>query len=488
MINPMPQPVQAKPKINAQEFNMAQDRQKRNLELIKEGTIVNKLIKDDGGKFCPDIYIPQEVSLPKDLVEPNREKISKNLWENPMLGLTLAPLSILGIAALISKGSYRACKESIGKLSMSNLPTLARNMNLTKEEHFVTYVALQNPCKKTILGAMGVFVFSSAVFVMKNFTDGFKEIWVKKQDADIQRDLQEKLIDVETRSFAGKNKIINYLLSKIEKDLNQTANSNISFKGSMQNSEAKTKHNNNNALYLAGGIGTLLSCLLLSKYTFKNMSKISKEIDKVSAHRMKELEGILSDENKKNLKSDDLVEIFTFLRLSPEKINEKLNKTEFLEKEKNDILAKVEKNLSKFQDPPITIGGYPNFKITFWAYIQDLSGHFYNMLIDGTPVTRNLFLALASVSGAGYLGSKYVEAVKDVQVKKANAQTEYELHDRLVEVEIKNFLKKKLSSVNPMVEEYKKYALEHPDDREELKKRYGTVLNEIKNGPPFVYN
>ena len=29
---------------------------------------------------------------------------------------------------------------------------------------------------------------------------------IKKQDANIQRNLQEQLIDVETKSFAGKNK------------------------------------------------------------------------------------------------------------------------------------------------------------------------------------------------------------------------------------------------------------------------------------------
>lgn len=488
MINPMPQPVQAKPKINAQEFNMTQDRQKRNLELIKEGTIVNKLIKDDGGKFCPDIYIPQEVSLPKDLVEPNREKISKNLWENPMLGLTLAPLSILGIAALISKGSYGTCKKNIEKLSKSNLPALARNMNLTKEEHFVTYVALQNPCRKTILGAMGVFLFSSLVFIMKNFTDGFKEIWVKKQEADIQRDLQEKLIDVETRSFAGKNKVINYLLSKIEKDLNKTANSNISFKGSnsAQNTENNTKKINN-TMYLLGGAATLLSCLLLANYTRKNIAKISNEIETFSSRKNLELDSILTGSGNTKPNNEELIQIFTFLRRSPSEIKENLERTALSNEEKSEILSKVEKNLSVFQEAPVTLGGFPN-KISYYSYIQDISGHFYNMIIEGTAVTRNLFLALAGVSGAGYLGSKYVEAVKEVQVKKANAQTEYELHDRLVEVEIKNFLKKKLSSVNPMVEEYKKYALEHPDDREELKKRYGTVLNEIKNGPPFVYN
>ncbi len=47
----------------------------------------------------------------------------------------------------------------------------------------------------------------------KMFMDGFKDIWVKRREADIQKNLQENLIAVETQAFSGK---ISYISPQAE--------------------------------------------------------------------------------------------------------------------------------------------------------------------------------------------------------------------------------------------------------------------------------
>jgi len=101
--------------------------------------------------------------------------------------------------------------------------------------------------------------------------------------------------------------------------------------------------------------------------------------------------------------------------------------------------------------------------------------------------TKNLFVALATVAGMGYLGKNAVEAVKDVQVKKYNAQTDLDLHKRLVEVELKNFETKKRSNIDVLMNEFKKTAKIN-ENKEKLESMANEILYEIKNGAPFVYS
>lgn len=42
-------------------------------------------------------------------------------------------------------------------------------------------------------------------FMGKTFFDGFKDVWVKKREADIQKNMQEQLINIETQSFCRQN-------------------------------------------------------------------------------------------------------------------------------------------------------------------------------------------------------------------------------------------------------------------------------------------
>ena len=131
------------------------------------------------------------------------------------------------------------------------------------------------------------------------------------------------------------------------------------------------------------------------------------------------------------------------------------------------------------------IGGIPG-KTSFSSVVSDVTSFIYTYILNPTPQTGNLALLLCSSSALGYLGEKTVEGVKEAQVEKANAKTEVELQDRLVQVELKNFYKKKDSYIQPIMNDYKE-KLKNSFSKEEVKKMKENVLSEIKNGPPCVY-
>ena len=93
-------------------------------------------------------------------------------------------------------------------------------------------------------------------FMLKTFVDGFKEVWVKKKEADIQKNLQENLIAVETQSFSGKMQIIRSMLSEkadtFSKELNEVKN-NISFNAKNEKKSEKKKHL---PMFLTGALTT----------------------------------------------------------------------------------------------------------------------------------------------------------------------------------------------------------------------------------------
>ena len=103
------------------------------------------------------------------------------------------------------------------------------------------------------------------------------------------------------------------------------------------------------------------------------------------------------------------------------------------------------------------------------------------------PLLKILFAGMTTVTALGYVGTKAVEAIREVQVIKENANTELELQNRLVEVELKNFETKKKSVIEPLMDEFRLQAF-NGKDKKELKVRAENILYEIKNGPPFVYS
>ena len=56
----------------------------------------------------------------------------------------------------------------------------------------------------------------------------------------------------------------------------------------------------------------------------------------------------------------------------------------------------------------------------------------------------------------------------------------------MISTEINNFKAKKMSAINPLLDNFI-IQLEKGKSKEELKELAETILIEIKNGPPYVY-
>ena len=53
--------------------------------------------------------------------------------------------------------------------------------------HQLVYQYIQNPNKKTLLAGLGVLTLSTMAFMGKDVFDGYKDIWVKRKEANIQK-------------------------------------------------------------------------------------------------------------------------------------------------------------------------------------------------------------------------------------------------------------------------------------------------------------
>ena len=242
--------------------------QKRNDTYVKEGVIVNSFVKEpladeeNQAQFTPldetyDTLIisGSNIDLPKRVYEKEDKK------RNPLIPLCAATV---GVMALLGGFTAMMKKFSKGKLESSKeylLPGITRNHCINDEIHQSIFSMIQSPSRKTILASLGVITMGSMAFMGKIFIDGFKEVWVKKQEADIQKDLQENLIAVETQSFSGKIQIIRSMLSSKAKMFN----SELSFKGkdklSVEDSDKLEENRIDNRSLLAVGGATLLTLL-----------------------------------------------------------------------------------------------------------------------------------------------------------------------------------------------------------------------------------
>ena len=480
------------------------------LKAVKQGIVTDTFInsrKDENSFFL-------DTSLPKDLKNTKNTK-TKNTTKS-LLSMISVSLGVLGAGTLITgvlaniykkKLNPEIIKKSASKGIISKIlkplrnlfintekgPPLGMNINIKTENQFATYEALRDPSLKKILGAMAVFTLSSAIFAMKNTVDGFKEIWVKKKNADIQRNFQEKMIDIETSSFAGKKQIVRYLLNKKENKLTGINKSkNISFKGNLQ----KHKKSNDTGLNLSHlfiGIGAAVASVFLIGKSIKNIRKISKTIENTIKKEKEIFAKTLKNTTEKQFTNKEsqfsakkVAWELSRRNFSNKEASEILKKTGFTQKNRITIRQQVEKNNSIYAnaDP---IYGVPG-KATLYTYLDDLPGHLYNMIVNPSKFTASLFAGLSAVTGLGYVGSKFVEANKEVEVKKAAAEINLDMQDKLVKVELKNFKKKKEAAVNPLIKDYSAYADKYAQNTKGIKSRYNSIINEIKNGPPFIYD
>ena len=469
--------------------------QKRNDSNIKEGVIVNSFIKDpllSLDETCDTLIISQtNIEMPQKVYEKETKQ------RDPLIPLCIATV---GVMALLGGFTAMMKKFSKGKLENTKeylLPGITRNHCINDEVHQSIFSMIQSPNRKTILASLGVITLGSMAFMGKIFIDGFKDVWIKKQEADIQKNLQESLIEVETQSFSGKIQIIRSMLSSKAKIFSQE----LAFKGKNEN-QSET---NNNKMWLIGG-ATLLSILGLGYFATRNIRKSDEYIKNGIKNTKLGIDKIIEDfnagkpiedmhgHNYEILKGKDaykmlIANMLESIYAKPEDVERIVNKLNLPKAEKEEFIKylKDDMNQATEQVNP-TIGGSGRNKITYFSHVNDYLSFFYDWLMNPkNPQFKNLFFGITGISALAYGGKTAAEAIKDVQVKKYNAQTELELQRRLVSTELRNFKAKKESAIEPLCDEFY-LQKDAGKSKEELKIIADNILFEIKNGPPFVYS
>ena len=440
-----------------QQRNLTTTQKRANTE-TKEGVLVNNFIKD-----CPDckvnledtcdtLVISENSKMPPRLYEKNRSS------EKNILPISAIATGVMGTITLLSAFVKRNTRLNLKISDTKRLPQLTRNVALNDEKHQALYQMIASPTRKTILAGIGVLTLSAMGFMGKTFFDGFKDVWVKKQEADIQKDMQEKLINIETQSFAGKIQITRSMLS-----LN----------------------------YFLLGAGTVAAIIGLGYLSLKNLSKSKTLLEDYVKDRKNIIKEIVQ-KSTNNTKENDkkLLEAhFQSIDANADTIKEYLKGLNWDKTETEEFIRKlVKKSETSTTKVNETIGGDGTPKPTFYSHVDDYRAFFYNWLLDtDNKQFKQLFFGITGLTALSYGGKLAGDAVKEVQVKKLNAQTEIDLQNRLVSTELRNFKSKKEAAIQPLVDEFYKQA-KNGKPKEELKIIADNILLEIKNGPPFVYS
>ena len=479
--------------------------QKRNSNNIKEGKIVNSFVKDPNismdETFDYLVISHNEIELPQKVFEKEKKDKSK--------GIKYLAAASIGVMGFI--GGFTALMKNFSKKKLDStqeylLPGITRNHCINDELHQSIFSMIQSPNRKTILASIGVITLAATAFVAKTFIDGFRDIWVKKQEADIQKNLQENLIEVETQSFSGKIQIIRSMLSskaKIFADELELSKQ-PSFNGKNNQKEDNKTKQIMPFLALAGM--TLVGIISLGYFSIKNIRKseefmkkglentkegleniikefnANKEIGKIEAHNGEILTG---KDAYKHLIENMLESIYA----KPNEIEEYVSKMNLEPKEKEAFTKHLKSSMNQATEKVNSaIGGSGRNKITYFSHVNEYLSFFYDWLMNPkNPQFKNLFFGITGITGASYLGSTATNAIKEVQVKKYNADIELDLQKRLVATELRNFKAKKESAIEPLCDEFFEQQ-KNGKSPEELKTIADNILFEIKNGPPFVYS
>ena len=478
-----------------QQKNLTTAQKRTNADTV-EGVVVNNLVRPENNihEIYDTLIISKNLKYPTQLTNNSSYEEQNSALKRLSLVTTAFFAATTAATFLISFAAKRKAKLP----SWKTLPEVPRNIALNEETHFATYAMIQNPTRKTILGALGVFSLTAFGAVGKNFVDGFKEIWVKKQEAKVQRDLQENLIEVETQTFSGKMQIQRTMLSEnakmLEKYLNpenKIQSINPTFKNfiSFKRDKKEEKYNNSKNDLL---LGTFITLAMggLSYISLKNIQKTAKYYDNYAQKMQNQIKDMIS--NNKSTDSSTLEtikKIMVSLQAKKKFISETLENLPLNNDEKTRYIDSVINEVEKItQDAAEAIAGKPGWKASFYSHVNDVRGHFYNWIVNfDNSILGTLFAAISGVSVAGYVGKQALEGIKQAEVIKTNAQTELDLQRKLVDVELKNFYAKKSSVINPLINEFLVQA-KHGKNPVELKTMAENILLEIKNGPPFVYS
>ena len=238
--------------------------QKRNDYFVKEGVIVNSYVKDPNlsldETYDSLVISKNQIALPHKLKEKDSSSINPIY---PICGITVGVMGLLGgftaMMKRFSKGKLESSKEYL-------LPGITRNHCINDEIHQSIFSMIQSPNRKTILASLGVITLGAMAFMGKIFIDGFKEVWVKSQEANIQKNLQENLIAVETQSFSGKLQIIRSMLSSKAKMFTNE----LGFRGKHK---YMASDDSNNLMLYGLGIATIGAILGLGYFASHNIRK-----------------------------------------------------------------------------------------------------------------------------------------------------------------------------------------------------------------------
>lgn len=475
--------------------------QKRTNSDTKEGVLVNQFIKDTAN--------PQNITLNDTmdtLVISQNTRMPDKLYEkDTKAGKSLVPIStialgVMGVIAGITALINHSAKINLNIDSLKRVPSTLRNVAINDEPTQALYRIVECPNWKTITAGTGVFALTAMAFMGKTFFDGFRDVWVKRKEADIQKNLQERLIDIETQSFAGKIQITRSMLSqkaielgkflKYEPPRRKTPDETfkaIMFKGSA--SENTQSEKNNNINYILLGLGTFAGIIGLGFLSLKNLTKSKGHIKDFVTQTGEEIQKVVANSTKDNQQQTiaNLKNLFKSIEPTEPQIRNYLKNLNIDNKE--DFIRSILQDLKRSTvDANPGCGGGSTPKVTFYSHVDDFRAFLYNYLLDtDNKQFKALFFGTTGLAAIGYGGKLIGEAVKDVQVKKINADTEAELQQRLVSTELKNFKSKKDAAIQPLMDEFYKQA-KTGKPKEELKTMAENILFEIKNGPPFVYS
>lgn len=483
-----------------QQRNMTNS-QRRSSISTKEGVVVNSFIKDNQEIGLADVYnnliISDEVKMPSKLYEGKKQQ------EKGLIPIAALSLGVMSTVALFSAFVKRNAKIVTNLAKEKWLPTVTRNVQLSEETTQAVYQMIQNPSRASIIAGTGVLGLTATAFMSKTFLDGYKDIWIKRKEADIQKKLQEDLINVETQSFSGKMQIIRSMMAKRANEFDKYLNDNgekilqnfgnkkrnqIPFMSKDKNLEKSKK---DSMAYVLAGMGTFVGIIGLGFLAVKNASKSRQYLNKYLNETKNVIDSVAknSTDKTKNLDMEALENLFKIIDASPEYIKTVMSEVKWSDKDKNDFAIKVIKKLqTSTTKVNQNIGGDGTPKPAFNSFVEDYRAFFYNWLLDpSNPQFKQLFFGVTGVTAIGYLGKLVGDAIKDVQVKKINAETELDLQKRLVSTELRNFKSKKDSAIQPLVDEFYR-QVDNGKSKEELKTMAENILFEIKNGAPFVYS
>ena len=464
----------------------------QNSDTIK-GILLNTYIKkqDEKEDFSNFDEISKSLLIPDEIKENNSISTKKESFNaknvlKPIFITTIASfLTLIGISFAMKKySSVMANKNDVVRPG-----DLARNINILEEPHFAMYRALREPSAKNILGLIGVLLMSGVTLVSKNLIDGVKEVWIKKQNCDIEHDFQENLIEVEKDAFSGKLNVVNSLLSDSTKYFKSSLsdNKNIEFRGK---NEIKKEENSKSKKGIFLGILGTLGVISIAFGMFKNYQKTLKNLDTfVQKYEDSEIKNKISSIIQMKDKPSaikKMIDILKVINAKDDTIKDNLSKIQGITSEEILKATKEIKASQIYAQAPEAMGGISE-KIQYYCYINEERGHLYNWILNPeNKFNEYLFLSFSLISSLSYIAKSAAQAIKDVAVNKENSKSELNLRKRLVEVEINNFKAKKLSAINPLMDNFN-YQKEKGKSKEELKQLAENILVEIKNGPPYVY-